>query len=416
MRVLVLGSGGREHAIVWRLYGSPSIDKVYAIPGNPGMAEFAEVESISLSDHEAIIQYSIDNAVDLVVVGPEQPLVDGIADRLRENDIRVFGPGQIGAQLEGSKIFSKEFMVKHDILTSDFSIFTNKEEAVEGLKQFSYPLVIKVDGLAAGKGVLIPKNEAEAIRDLGYIFDDKKFGDAGDRVLIEAFISGYEASILCLVDSDHIIPLESARDYKKAYDGDLGLNTGGMGTISPNDLLDGNMMEQIQRDVLKKTLDGLKADQMDFNGVLFIGLIITDDGKPYVLEYNVRFGDPETQSVFPRLKNDLGDVFIKTTDNRLDELELAWDERVAVTVIMASGGYPETYEKGKIIEFGHDVEEVIVFHAGTKDQQGKIVTNGGRVLGVTALAEDKAKAREKIYRNIDKIHFDEKMFRTDIGL
>lgn len=415
MRFLVLGSGGREHAIVWKLAQSEKVSKIYAIPGNPGMAQHAELHSIGLDENQKIIDFSKEQSIDMVIVGPEQPLVDGIADLLRKEGIKVFGPGQIGAQLEGSKIFSKEFMVKHDILTSDFNIFSSKEEAISGLKSFQYPLVIKVDGLAAGKGVLIPKNESEAIKDLESIFDDNKFGAAGQRVLIEEFITGFEASILCLVDNDHIIPLESARDYKKAYDFDEGLNTGGMGTISPNDKLEASMLDLIQKDVLDKTLNGLKKDGIEYNGVIFIGLIITDDGKPYVLEYNVRFGDPETQSVFPRIKSDLAEVFIKTVDNQLDTLQLDWDQRTAVTVILASGGYPEAYQKGKVITFKQD-DEVIVFHAGTKFMDENIVTNGGRVLGITALADDKHQAREMIYRNIEKINYEKKMFRTDIGL
>ncbi|MEA3424234.1 MAG: phosphoribosylamine--glycine ligase [Bacillota bacterium] len=416
MNILVLGSGGREHTIVWKLSLSDSVTSIHVIPGNPGMADIATTANISLSDQEEILAYAVENSVNLVVVGPEQPLVDGIADRFREKGIKVFGPGKTGAQLEGSKIFSKEFMVRHGILTSKFDVFTNKEEAVKGIEKYSYPLVIKVDGLAAGKGVLIPKTREEAIEDLSCIFDERKFGDAGDRVLVEEFISGFEASILCLVDNNNIVPLESARDYKKAYDEDKGLNTGGMGAISPNDKLTDEMISLVEKDVLKKTLNGLKKDNIDFNGVLFIGLIINEDNEPYILEYNVRFGDPETQSVIPKMKNDLAEVFMKTVDNELDRLELEWDERIAVTTILASGGYPESYEKGKEITFGNIDDDVMIFHAGTKLEDGKLVTDGGRVLGVTTLAEDKYKAREKIYKNIDKIHFDGKMYRTDIGL
>jgi phosphoribosylamine--glycine ligase len=416
MRFLVLGSGGREHAIVWKLAQSALADEIHVIPGNPGMAEIAITKQMSLSDHKGIIAYALDQQIDLVIVGPEQPLVDGIADTLRDSGIKVFGPGESGARLEGSKIFSKEFMVRNDILTAPFGIYDSKVSAVEGLKGFTYPLVIKVDGLAAGKGVLIPKNYEEALRDLEVIFDEGKFGEAGDRVLIEQFVSGFEASILCLVDDEHIIALESARDYKKALDGDLGLNTGGMGTISPNDKLSEHLSRRIENDVLKKTLDGLKKEGIPFNGVIFIGLIIDEAGTPFVLEYNVRFGDPETQSVLARLTSDLGEAFVLTVENRLDELQLTWDKRMAVTVVLASGGYPEAYEKGKAIEFGYDPEAVTVFHAGTKEVGGKILTNGGRVLGITGLGDDKDQIRKSIYENIEKINFEGKMFRTDIGL
>ncbi|MCD6435250.1 MAG: phosphoribosylamine--glycine ligase [Clostridiales bacterium] len=416
MNILVLGSGGREHTIVWKLSLSDKVDSIHVIPGNPGMLDIATIANINLSNQEEILKYAVDNNIDLLVVGPEQPLVDGIADKFRKEGIKVFGPGKLGAQLEGSKIFSKEFMVKHGILTAKFDVFTNKEDAIKGIEKYSYPLVIKVDGLAAGKGVLIPKTKEEAINDLSYIFDEKKFGDAGDRVLVEEFIGGFEASILCLVDENSIVSLESARDYKKAYNDDKGLNTGGMGSISPNDKLTDEMTALIEKEVLQKTLNGLKKDNIDFNGVLFIGLIINEKNEPYILEYNVRFGDPETQSVIPKMKNDLLEVFMKTVENELSELKLKWDERVAVTTVLASGGYPESYEKGKEITFENIDDDVMIFHAGTKLEDGKLVTDGGRVLGVTTLAEDKYKAREKIYKNIDKIHFDEKMYRTDIGL
>ncbi|MBN2259433.1 MAG: phosphoribosylamine--glycine ligase [Clostridiales bacterium] len=416
MNILVLGSGGREHSIVWKLNQSKTVRSIHAIPGNPGIAEIATVFEMNLDDHEKIIKYAIENEIDLVIVGPEQPLVDGIADLFTENGIKVFGPGKMGAKLEGSKIFSKEFMVKHDIKTSGYEIYSNKEDAIEGIEKFKLPLVIKVDGLAAGKGVLIPKTIKEAKENLSLIFDENKFGESGNKILVEEFINGFEASILCLVDEEHIIPLESARDYKKAYDGDLGPNTGGMGTISPNDKLTDEMMSIIDKEVLQKTLQGLKNDGIKYRGVLFIGLIIDDKNEPYILEYNVRFGDPETQSIIPRMKNDLLDVFMKTVDNQLDELNLEWDERTAVTVVLASDGYPGNYSKDISINLENVDKDVFVFHAGTKIENGLLYSNGGRVLGVTALAENKYEAREMIYRNIEKIRFDKKMYRNDIGL
>jgi len=416
MNILVLGSGGREHAIVWKLSQSEKVKNIYAIPGNPGIGELANNVNIELEEHREIADFSKEKEIELAIIGPEKPLVDGLADLLRKEGIKVFGPGSIGAELEGSKIFSKKFMQKHEILTPKFNIYENKEDAIEGLSNFKFPLVIKVDGLAGGKGVLIPKNYEQAIKDLELIFDKNKFGSAGNRILMEEFVSGYEASILCLVDKNNIVPLESARDYKKAFDNDLGLNTGGMGAISPNDKLSSDMFEIIKRDVLEKTLVGLKKDGIEFNGVLFIGLMITDEDKPYVLEYNVRFGDPETQSILPRLENDIVELFMKTVNNELDDINLLWKKELAITVVLASGGYPEKYDKGLEIKFDSIDNDVIVFHAGTKNVGDKLVTNGGRVFGVTSIGRDKEELRKKIYDNIDKIKFKNKIFRKDIGL
>lgn len=416
MNILVLGSGGREHAIVWKLSQSDKVENIYAIPGNPGIGELAKNVNIELDAHREIADFSKEKEIELVIIGPEKPLVEGIADILRKEGIKVFGPGRIGAELEGSKIFSKKFMQKHGILTPKFNIYDNKEDAIERLDNLEFPLVIKVDGLAGGKGVLIPKSYKEAVKDLEMIFDKNKFGSAGDKILVEEFVTGYEASILCLVDKNNIVPLESARDYKKAFDNDLGLNTGGMGAVSPNDKLSSDMFEIIKRDVLEKTLIGLKKDEIEFNGVLFIGLMITDENKPYVLEYNVRFGDPETQSILPRLENDIIELFMKTVDNELDDINLLFKKDLSITVVLASGGYPEKYDKGLEIEFDNIDNDVIVFHAGTKNVGDKLVTNGGRVFGVTSVGNDKEKLRKKLYDNIDRIKYKNKIFRKDIGL
>jgi len=416
MRILILGGGGREHAIAMSLRTSPSVSALYCIPGNPGISEIATTAAISLDEGDRLVAYAAAEKIDLVVVGPEQPLVEGIADRFRAAGIKVFGPGKQAARLEGSKIFSKEFMVRHGIATAPYEIFSSKEAALEGLKAFSFPVVIKVDGLAAGKGVLIPKNFKEAEEVLVQIFDERKFGPAGERILVEAFVRGFEASILCLVDENHLVPLESARDYKKALDGDLGLNTGGMGTISPNELLTPSITGVIASEVLAKTLQGLKEDGLTFTGVLFIGLMMDESHRPHVLEYNVRFGDPETQSVLPRLKNDLGRVMMATVDNRLEELVLEWREEMALTVILASGGYPEAYDRHLPIEMDDLDEGVMVFHSGTALKGDRLVTAGGRVLGVTALGGDKEVLRGLVYRNLEKIRFEGKHFRRDIGL
>ncbi|OPL09497.1 MAG: phosphoribosylamine--glycine ligase [delta proteobacterium ML8_F1] len=416
MRIMILGSGGREHAIALGLKASPGLERLYCVPGNPGIAEVAVTAPIALEDHKGLLAYARAQRIDLVIVGPEQPLVDGIADRFMEAGIKVFGPTSKAARLEGSKIFSKEFMVRHGIRTAPYGVFSSKEAALDGLEAFTYPLVIKVDGLAAGKGVLIPRNREEAVAALIQIFDERRFSQAGDRILVEAFVQGFEASILCLVDHETLIPLESARDYKKALEGDQGLNTGGMGAISPNDTLTPEIQERIKEEVLDKTLKGLKEEGLSYTGVLFIGLMIDGNHTPHVLEYNVRFGDPETQSVLPRLKTDFMQVVQATVDNQLSGLDLSWREEMALTVIVASAGYPESYEKGVPIGIEALDEGIVVYHSGTRLEAGELVTAGGRVLGITGLGLSLEELREKVYRNLEGIHFKGMHFRRDIGL
>lgn len=415
MKVMVIGSGGREHALTWKIAQSPKVDKIYCAPGNGGMADLAECVDLSVEDIDSCVAFAKDNAIDLVVVGPEVPLVAGMADAMQAAGIRVFGPNKKCAQFEGSKAFTKKFLMRHNIPTAQYKEYTNYDDIVKDLGIYGYPMVIKADGLAAGKGVVIPENEAEAKQAMKEIMADKKFGDAGNTAVIEEFLTGTEASILCFVDGNTIIPMESARDYKRAYDGDKGLNTGGMGNYSPNALFaDDALNKRIQDEILTPIIDGFKADGMDFVGVLFIGLMIKD-GEPKVLEFNVRFGDPEAQVVLPRLDTDLVDIMEACIDGKLADCDIKWKPEHAVTVVLASGGYPQSYQKGYEITGIDDVEDCVVFHAGTALKDGKLVTNGGRVLAVTALGDTTKAARDKVYSQIDKIQFKDSFYRKDIA-
>lgn len=415
MKVLVVGSGAREHAICYKLKQSKMLTKLYCTPGNAGIASIAECVDIKAEDIEKITEFSSSNNIDLVVVGPEVPLVAGIVDMLEDRGIKAFGPKKCGAIFEGSKSYSKDFMEKYNVPTAKYKTYTDCANALEGVKEFSLPVVIKADGLAAGKGVLICSTLKEAQDGIKSILEDKQFGEAGDSLVIEEFLDGTEASLLCFVNGKEIIPMESARDYKRAYDNDLGLNTGGMGCFSPNSIYTDELKAYIKSHIIDTTLNGFLSENIDFRGVLFIGLMIKDN-KAKVLEYNTRFGDPETEVVLPRLDADLLDIMVKTTDGTLKESDLVWSDKKSVTVILASGGYPESYEKGKEI-FGLDSvdSDIMVFHAGTKLSDGKIVTNGGRVLAITCLEDTIEKAREKVYKNINKISFDKMEYRTDIA-
>lgn len=416
MKILVVGGGAREHAICWKLRQSSKVDKLLCAPGNAGISKEAECVPIKAEDVKGIIEFAVLEKVDMVVVGPEGPLVEGLADELKKAGIKVFGPEKKGAKLEGSKAYSKDFMKKYNIPTARYEAYDEAKEALEGLKSFDVPVVVKADGLAAGKGVIICQTMSEAEEAIKSIMCDRQFGEAGLRVVIEEFLDGIEASLLCFVNGKDIIPMESARDYKKAYDGDKGLNTGGMGNFSPNPIYTDKLKTYIKKHVLDKTMAGFTGEGIDFRGVLFIGLMVKGD-EAKVLEYNVRFGDPETEVVLPRLDSDLLEILEKTADGTLRAEELSWKSESSVTVIIASGGYPEGYEKGKEITGLDDVEsDVTVFHAGTKFKDGKIVTDGGRVLAVTALGKTTEEARAKVYRNIPKIHFDKMEYRKDIAL
>ena len=415
MKVLVIGSGGREHALCWKIAQSKLVSKIYCAPGNGGTGEIAENVNIKANEIDKLLDFALNNKIDLTIVGPEDPLVLGIVDKFEENGLKIFGPNKKCSKLEGSKDFAKGFMEKYDISTAKYRTFTEYEEAINGLNEFEFPLVIKADGLCLGKGVVICNTKEEAKKTLKEILKDKIFGNEGNKVVIEEFLDGIEASLLCFVTNGKIIPLESAKDYKKIYDGDLGLNTGGVGCYSPSPLFTEHLKENIKSDVLKKISYGLEKENLDFKGILFIGFMITN-GEPKVLEFNVRFGDPETEVIIPRLKSDIVDLFLKVIGGTLEEKDLYWDEKSCLTVVLTSKGYPVAYEKGYEISGLNNLgESIIVFHNGTKYNADKLITNGGRVLSITSLGENLASARENIYKNINKVKFDGICYRNDIG-
>lgn len=415
MKVLVVGGGGREHTIIWKLSQSKKVGKIYCAPGNAGIAQLAECVDIDAENIEKLCSFAKENNIDLTIVGPEVPLCLGITDVFEKAGLRVFGPNKKCAQLEGSKAFTKEFLERHQIPTAGYKEFTSLEEAKKAVGIYGYPMVIKADGLAAGKGVVIAEDEAAALSALEEMMGDKVFGSAGDKVVIEEFLTGIETSMLCFVDAISIVPMVSAQDYKKIFDGDNGPNTGGMGTYSPSLIYDDKLDKEIKGNILKPIMEGFKKDGLDFKGILFIGLMITDKGAK-VLEFNTRFGDPEAQTVLTRLETDLVDIIESILKGNLSEQEIKWSDRRTVCVVMASGGYPGNYEKGKVITGLEDVDQdVTVFHAGTKLKDGKVVTSGGRVLGVTAWGSTTEEARKKAFDNVQKIHFEGAYYRKDIG-
>ena len=415
MKILVVGSGAREHTICWKLKQSSKLSKLYCAPGNAGISKIAECVDIKADELEKLVEYSVKNSIDLVVVGPEVPLVAGLVDMLNEKGIKAFGPVKAGAKFEGSKSYSKDFMKKYSIPSANYEIYTDSEKAISELNKFNTPIVVKADGLAAGKGVLICETHEEAKEAIKSIMVKKLFGEAGNTVVIEEFLKGTEASLLCFVDGKNMIPMESARDYKKAYDQDKGLNTGGMGCFSPNTIFTEELNKYIKENILDRTLNGFLNENIEFKGVLFIGLMI-ENNQAKVLEYNARFGDPETEVVLPRLKSDLIDIMLKCIEGNLTEDDLQWEDNKCVTVILASGGYPESYEKGKEITGINEVDDdIIIFHGGTKLSGNKTVTDGGRVLAVTAMGKSLEEARKKVYKNIPKINFEKMEYRTDIA-
>jgi len=415
MRILVVGAGAREHALVWKISQSQRVTKIYCAPGNAGTMRIAENVAIQADNIEQLCEFAEIEKIDLTVVGPEVPLVNGIADLFEQHDLKIFAPNKNAAQLEGSKVFAKEFMKRHEIPTAQYETFTKHDEAVAALESFAFPLVIKADGLAAGKGVLICKDKPEALAAIKIIMEDRKFGDAGTEIVIEEFLRGIETSLLCFVSENDIIPMESARDYKPVGDGDIGLNTGGMGSFSPNPIFTPELELQIKTEILDNVTKGFIKDKIEFRGVLFIGLMITEAGAK-VLEFNVRFGDPETEVILPRLESDLVTIFEKTIDGTLHSSDLFWSQKQAVTVIAASGGYPSEYKKGLTIDGLTNLDDdVLCFHAGTKIVDGRIVTTGGRVLAMTMMADSIENAREKAYNNLDKVSFDGMFFRKDIA-
>ncbi len=415
MKVLVIGSGAREHAIVWKLSQSEKVSEIFAAPGNAGINSLAQGVNISVENIDSLLEFALNQQIDLTVVGPELPLVLGITNKFQEHGLKVFGPNAKAAQLEGSKSFSKEFMQRYRIPTASYEVFTRYDDFKNNISKFQFPLVIKADGLAAGKGVIICNAASEALNAAREILDNKRFGEAGNQIVVEEFLEGIEASLLCFVAHNRLIPMQSAKDYKRAFDNDEGPNTGGMGCISPNPLFTKDLEEKIQNNILSKIEAGLNAEGIDFYGILFIGLMITRQ-ESKVLEFNVRFGDPETEVLLPRLESDLLDVMLKTIDNTLQISDLRWASKKCITVVAASGGYPEDYKKGLIIN-GLDTESefVTIFHAGTKLVENQIVTNGGRVLAITALDESMGKARSFVYQQLKSISFDGMFYRNDIG-
>lgn len=417
MKILVVGSGGREHAIAWKLAQSPKVDKIYCAPGNAGISEVAECVAVKAEDIDGICKLAKEKAVDMAVIGPEVPLAMGITDELEKVGVKTFGPNKKCSQLEASKAFTKSFLARHDIPTAKYKEYTDKDALMADIGIYGYPMVLKADGLAAGKGVVLAENAQEAANAIEEMMGSKVFGSAADKVVVEECLVGVEASCLCFVDENTIVPMESAQDYKRIFDGDKGPNTGGMGTYSPSLMFSEETEKRVMDEILLPTLEGFKKDGLDFKGVLFVGLMLTEDG-PKVIEFNNRFGDPETQSVLMRLDTDLYEIFDAVCDNRLADIEIKWKDERAVCVVLASGGYPGDYVKGKVISGLDSVDDgVVVFHAGTKfDEDGNVVTVGGRVLGVTTTGKTHDEARAKAFENVKKISFEGMQYRNDIGL
>ena len=415
MKVLVIGSGGREHAIAYKLNQSSKVDKIYAIPGNPGIAKIGECIEGSVEDNKMIVDFAKENKIDLTVIGPEVPLCNGLADDLEAAGLMAFGPTKHAATLEGSKAFSKDFMVRHNIPTAKYKEVNSYDKAIEAINDFDYPLVIKADGLAAGKGVVIVDNVDDAKTTLKEMMVDGSLDGAGSKVVLEEFLTGFECSLLCFCDGETIVPMVSAKDHKQIYDGNTGPNTGGMGTVSPNPFMPENMDEVLKNDILVPFMKGLKADNMDYRGVVFIGLMI-ENGKAKVLEFNVRFGDPETQSIMLRLDSDLYDIMVGCATKTLKDVEVKWNDQHVACLVLASGGYPGSYAKGIEIKNIDDCDDCVIFHAGTAIKDGKLVTSGGRVLNICATGSSLEDVRNKVYAVADKIDFEGKYYRKDIGL
>ena len=417
MKVLIVGSGGREHAIAFACAKSPKVDKIYCAPGNAGIAQIAECVPIGAMEFDKLVDFAKSNAIDLTVIGMDDPLVGGIVDVFEKEGLRVFGPRKNAAILEGSKAFSKELMRKYNIPTASYETFTSADDACRYLETADYPIVLKADGLALGKGVIICNTKDEAMAGVKTLMTDKQFGDAGNTIVIEEFMTGREVSVLSFVDGNTIKIMSSAQDHKRAKDGDQGLNTGGMGNFSPSPFYTPEVDKFCKEHIYQATVDAMKAEGRPFKGVIFFGLMLTPKG-PKVLEYNARFGDPEAQVVLPRMKNDIIDVFEACIDGTLDKIDLQFEDNACVCVVLASDGYPVAYEKGKLItgfENFDGKDDYFCFHAGTKLTDDGIVTNGGRVLGITALGKDLKEARAKAYEATEWIQFENKYMRHDIG-
>ena len=418
MKVLVVGGGGREHTIIWKLAQSPMKPELFAAPGNAGIAKLATCVDIKATDVAGVVQFAKENQIDLTVVAPDDPLMLGMVDSLEQAGLKAFGPRQNAAIIEGSKVFSKDLMKKYGIPTAAYEVFDDSEKAISYLQTVSYPTVVKAEGLALGKGVIIAQNFEEAKAAVEDIMCDKVFGDAGSRVVIEEFLTGPEVSVLAFTDGKTIVPMVSAQDHKRALDNDMGLNTGGMGAFSPSRNYTPDIANECYNTIFKPTMDAMNKEGRTFKGVIYFGLMLTPKG-PRVIEYNARFGDPETQAVLPRLKTDFVDIINAVIDEKLDEIEIEWKDDAAVCIVLASGGYPSKYESGKLIE-GLDSEvfksdDLFVYHAGTKAVDGKIYTAGGRVLGVTATGKTLDDAIAKSYSALKNISFEKMHYRNDIG-
>ncbi len=417
MKILIIGSGGREHTLAWKIAQSPLVNKIYCAPGNAGTKMVAENVPIEADNLKALLKFAKEQKIDLTLVGPEAPLVKGLVDLFEKEGLRVYGPSCAAAQLEGSKIFSKEKMQKYGVPTAAFKVFNNPQEAYDYCCSQSFPLVVKADGLAAGKGVVIAKDLEEVELAIHDMMVKKIFGEAGERILIEECLKGEEASILAFCDGKNVIPMVSSQDHKRIFDNDQGPNTGGMGAYSPAPVVTDEVMRFAEEKVLRPMVAGMAQDGIPYKGILYAGLMLTEKG-PQVLEFNCRFGDPETQAVLPRLKSDLVPVLIAGCEGKLNEIELNWNEKATVCVVLASKGYPAAYEKGKQIsglEIARQFENVVIFHAGTKEENNKILTAGGRVLGVTAFGDTIKDAINLAYQAIEKISFDGMQYRKDIG-
>jgi phosphoribosylamine--glycine ligase len=419
MKVLIIGGGGREHALAWKAAQSNRVDTVYVAPGNAGTAHEHKMQNVDIDaeDIDALKIFALDNNIGLTIVGPEGPLVKGIVDSFMNEGLKIFGPGKGAAQLEGSKAFTKDFLARHNIPTAAYGNFTDENEAIAYVKQQGAPIVIKADGLAAGKGVILAQTEEQAIDAIKDMLSGNKFGDAGARVVVEEFLTGEEASFICMVDGQNILPMASSQDHKARDNGDQGPNTGGMGAYSPAPVVTQTIHDRVMNEVIRPTVDGMAAEGNDYTGFLYAGIMVADDGSPKVLEYNVRFGDPETQPIMMRLNSDLVDLCLQALDRKLDSATVDWDERTSLGVVLAAGGYPDSYRKGDAIS-GLDATETAttkVFHAGTVEQDGKVVTSGGRVLCACALGDSVTEAQRKAYEVVKKIDWNGVYYRTDIG-
>jgi phosphoribosylamine---glycine ligase len=417
MKVLVVGGGGREHALAWKLQQSESVTSVYVAPGNAGIKEFATAAAIPVDDISQLKQFAIDKAIDLTVVGPDNPLANGIVDDFQKAGLKIFGPTKAAARLESSKSFAKEFMARYGIASAGFAVCDSADQAIRAVESFGFPAVIKADGLALGKGVVIAHNLQEAEQAIRRMMEERLFGDAGNRVVVEEFLQGTECSVHALVDGQNYSLFPTAQDHKALYDGNHGPNTGGMGAFSPSQTLSAADLALIERDVLQPFLRGIQAEGITYQGLLFPGLMLTKRG-PVVLEFNARFGDPETQALLPRLSSDLVELLEATIAGRLREVTPHWSSAASVCVVLASRGYPDRAETGKPIVGLPEVaalKDVLVFHAGTREQEGRIVTSGGRVLGITAVGDSVLSARRKAYDAANMIEFDGRYFRRDIG-